>query len=143
MICLRDNQDGADLLIGYLEATLPDETRRELEVHTAGCAECREMLAVQATLDEFVPPSVSPDFDRGVYARIEEERTGQWWRTPWKLALPAALAAALAVGVWIERPVAPAVDNKQAAVEFDMQQLEQELEDLELLTPLSGSVDRM
>ena len=59
MTCLRENNQGADLLIGYLEGTLPVADRRDLDNHAAECAECRGLLAVQATLDVAVPEAVS------------------------------------------------------------------------------------
>jgi hypothetical protein len=143
MTCLRDNEHGAEVLIGYLEGTLAEGARRELEAHAAECAECRGLLAVQAELDEFVPPAVSAGFDGGVYARIERERAGQWWRRPWKVALPAAVAAGLMFTVWTRQAPVATDGAKQALVDFDVQQLEQELEVLELLSPMNAAADRM
>jgi hypothetical protein len=134
MTCLRENEHGADLLIGYLEGTLPGEVRGQLETHAAECADCRGLLTVQATLGECAAPPVSADFDRGLYARIERERAGRWWRTPWKVAVPAAMAAGLAFTVWTRQASAPG--------DFDVQQLEQELEVWELLTPIGSAAAR-
>ena len=132
MTCLRENENGADLLIGFLEGTLPEAERNELVAHAAECSECGEMLAVQATLDAYEAPEVSPNFDAQLYARIGAEKRPWWQFTGWKMAIPAAMAAMLAVGVWIRQPE-PAVDHPQ-----DVQQLEQALEDLELLMPVGS-----
>jgi anti-sigma factor RsiW len=135
MICLRDNNQGADLLIGYLEGTLSTEDRRDLERHAAECAECRRLLSVQATLGLDVAPEVSANFDARLYARIAADQAQKpWWSLSWKMAAPiAAMAAALAVTVWVRQPV-PQPANPVVAQ--DVQQLEQALDDLELLMPL-------
>ena len=140
MICLRDNNEGADLLIGYLEGTLSTEDRRDLERHAAECAECRGLLSVQAALGLDVAPEVSANFDAKLYARIEADKaqrpwlTWRMWSLSWKMVAPvAAMAAALAVTVWVRQPVP---QSANPAVAQDVQQLEQALEDLELLMPL-------
>lgn len=134
MTCLRENENGADLLIGFLERTLPEAQRNELVAHAAVCSECGEMLAVQATLDAYEAPEVSPSFDAQLYARISADKRPWWQFAGWKMAIPAAMAAMLAVGVWIRQPDPVTVNNPQ-----DVQQLEQALEDLELLMP-TGSL---
>lgn len=132
MTCLRENNQGAELLIGYLEQTLPAAERQELDAHAAECAECRGLLAVQASLDVPVP-EVSANFDAKLYARIAaDEARRPWWRLSWKLVAPVAgLAAVLAVAVTLQRPVAT-LDRSVSSQ--DIQQLEQALEDLELLS---------
>ena len=142
MTCLRDNENGADLLIGFLEGTLPEPERTALLAHAAVCQECGELPAVQSTLDAFEAPEVSPNFDAQLYARIAADRKPWWVFSGWKMAIPAAMAAMLAVGVWIQRPE-PVEDNdqKQASVQ-DVKQLEQALEDLELMMPV-GTTDTL
>lgn len=134
MTCLRDNQRGADLLIGYLEGTLPEVELRDLERHAAACEDCRGLLAVQAELGAELEgeetPQVSADFDAKLYARIAAERP--WWNVSWKLAMPAAAAAMVAVAVWVRQPEPAA----EPVVSQEVQQLEQALDDLELLMPL-------
>jgi anti-sigma factor RsiW len=129
MTCLRENNQGAELLIGYLEGTLPEADQRMLETHAAECAECRGLLAVQASLE--VPmPEVSSNFDAKLYARIAaDEARRPWWKlfTSVKLWTPVmGLAAMLAVAVYVQQPT---------PVDTEVQQLEQALEDLELLMP--------
>ena len=131
MTCLRDNVKGADQLIGYLEGTLPPGDRAEIDEHAAACAECRALLAVQATMGDEVP-EVSGDFDARLYARIEQDRQQQWWRR-WlfRPAVPLAAAAAiLAVMMFVRMP------SERASLDrVELEQLEQALDDLELLMP--------
>jgi hypothetical protein len=144
MDCLRDHDQGADLLIGYLEDTLTVEQRREIDDHALGCTDCRELLAVQAMLDEFPAPEVSADFDARLFARLaEEDAKPAWWERMgswlWRPAIPLAAAAAVVVGMVWMRPGAEPVEDapKQASIlqEIDAQELEQALQDLELLMP--------
>jgi hypothetical protein len=139
MMCLRENNQGADLLIGYMEGTLPAEDRRNLELHAAECAECRGLLAVQATLGLDVAPEVSANFDAKLYARIAADQARRpWWSLSWKMVAPAvAMAAALVITVWVRQPV-PQTNVEHPAVAQDVQQLEQALDDLELLMPLES-----
>lgn len=155
MTCLRDHEHGADLLIGYLEDTLTPEQRGEIDGHALACPDCRELLAVQMTLDEFPAPEVSSDFDARLYERIaaEEEVRPRFW-SPfwtklgewlWRPAIPLTVAAAVVAGVLWLRPADPVeqpplkAEAKQP-VDFDAQQLEQALQDLELLMPLTGEM---
>ena len=131
MTCLRENSQGAELLIGYLEGSLPEADRQMLATHAAECAECRGSLAVQTRLDVPVP-EVSLNFDARLYARIAaDEARRPWWKFSWKLVAPVAgVMAMLAVAVFVQRPVA----QLDPSVSQDVQQLEQALEDLELLS---------
>jgi len=134
MTCLRENNQGAELLIGYLEGTLPETDRQQLDNHAAECAECCGLLAVQAELDVAVP-EVSADFDAKLYARIAADKTCRpWWKFSWKVMAPmAAVMAMLAVAVFVQRPAAPLNPAPNVSPQ-DVQQLEQALEDLELLS---------
>jgi anti-sigma factor RsiW len=147
MTCLKNNKEGADILIEYLAGTLDPARQAALERHAAECPECRGLLGVWTTLDEFKAPEVSPDFDARLYARIAAEKSAPWWRRLlwpagpiawWKPAIPVAACAALAVALIVRGPAGgPADGNKQAKVEpVSMEQVEQALEDLELLAPV-------
>ena len=141
MTCLRENLNGANLLIGYLEGTLSSAARGELERHASTCAECRELLAVQQTLVDDVP-EVSADFDARLYARIQQDSQSQWWRRLlWRPAVPLAAAVAMmAVALWVHPPVlnTPSVDEPKASVDrVEIEQLEQALDDVELLMPVN------
>ena len=141
MTCLRENLNGANLLIGYLEGTLSTEERAELDQHASTCAECRELLAVQQTLVDDVP-EVSADFDARLYERIQQDTQNQWWRRLlWRPMVPLAAAAAMmAVALWVHPPAlnAPSVDEPKASVDrVEIEQLEQALDDVELLMPVN------
>lgn len=129
MICLRENNQGAELLIGHLEGSLSAADRQVVDAHAAECAECAGLLGVQGKLDVPVP-EVSPNFDAKLYARIAADADRRpWWRLSWRVLAPVAgLAAMLAVAVTIQRPAPVSVDP-------DVQQLEQALKDMELLMP--------
>jgi len=142
MICLRENEQGADLLIGYLEGTLPEAERAELDRHAAACAECRGMLEVQQDLDEFPAPEVSPDFDARLYARIAGGEQKAWWRRLlWRPIVPLAAAAAWAVVLIVQTqaPAVPAVEKAANDAQIpQIEMVEQALEDMELLMPLEA-----
>jgi anti-sigma factor RsiW len=140
MICLRDNERGADLLIGYLEGTLSSADRAELDRHAAVCAECRGLLAVQRELDQYPAPEVSPDFDARLYARIDREKASSWRsllrRLLWRPMAPLAAAAALAVVLIVRTQVPGEAPVEKAANDPQLELVEQALEDMELLMPL-------
>jgi anti-sigma factor RsiW len=133
------NENNADLLIAYFENTLSDAQRAEVEAHAAQCAECRGLLAAHTALDAYSAPAVSLNFDARLYARIQADQARPWWHVSnWKLAIPVtAVAAMLAIGVFMYHPLqdVPPEGTKQA--EIDAQQLEQALDDVELLMPLT------
>jgi len=137
MICLRENNQGAELLIGYLEGTLSQADRQALDNHAAQCTHCQGLLAAQVELVEYAP-EVSPDFDAKLYARIAADQARQpWWKLSWKVLAPAVgVAAMLAVAMFVRQP-APQL-SVDPAVSQDVQLLEQALENMELLMPPSG-----
>jgi len=148
MTCLRENLNGADLLIGYLEGTLSASERAELDQHAAECAACRELLAAQSLLDDPVP-EVSADFDTRLYARIRQsDARRQWWRRfVWRPAVPLAAVAAMAAVLLMVRapgPDRPSDQPKQATVDrAEIEQLEQALDDLELLMPVNAAKESL
>jgi len=134
MTCFTE--ENADVLLAYFEGKLPEPDRRQIEAHAAECSACRGLIALRATLDEFAAPEVSLGFDAGLYARIETaDRKRRWWT----IAAPVAATAALAIGILFTYIPRQAVGDgtKQAAIDQDIQQLEQTLEDLELLKPIN------
>jgi hypothetical protein len=166
MICLRNHERGADLLVGYLEGSLPEAERVEVDQHASQCTECHGLLSVQTTLDEYEVPEVSLDFDARLYAKIAADSEQSWW-SRWMPRLTfapimggsAVLAMTVAVfmmvhgsssqpgqPVTVGGPVAAQVDAqpaasdgdlKQASVDREIEQLERDLEDVELLMPAS------
>lgn len=162
MKCLTENTKGADLLVGYLEGTLDEAERVELESHAATCPDCHALLAVDEQLNAFPPPVIPEDFDERVLARIareeaqEEENVqavlaGSWWRKfagafHSKAVATVALAAVAVVAVWVGQPgsernvedPAPKMAKADVPVDPDIEQLEQALKDLELLMPMES-----
>lgn len=140
MICLRENERGADLLIGYLEGSLSEADRAELDRHTAACAECRGLLAVQRELVQYPAPEVSPDFDARLYARIEREKASSRQnllrRLLWRPLVPVAAGAALAVFLVVRTQVPGGAPVEKAAADPQLELVEQALEEMELLMPL-------
>ena len=70
MICLTKNEQGAELLTGYLAKTLDAAGMAEVDRHIQDCAECRGLVSVWEKLDEFAAPEVTAGFDARLYARI-------------------------------------------------------------------------
>jgi anti-sigma factor RsiW len=94
------------LVLGWLDGTLPGDTRAELESHLASCGRCRSLVANQGTARRAVQslpmPIVSPDFA----ARVGQRAAGSlaWldianWKA-WTLGMMPA-AALLALGLWL------------------------------------------
>jgi anti-sigma factor RsiW len=117
----------------YFFEELPEQERRQVDLHTKGCAACREELnsfrSMQATLlsvpDEEIPQRIGFVSDR-VY---EPSRLMRWWRTFWGSAprLGFASAAMLSVAIIVAAthrppPVAPAtVDVARMQADFSRQ----------------------
>jgi anti-sigma factor RsiW len=72
-----------ELLMAYAAGTLDPSTAATLEQHLAVCDACRsladEQTAMWKALDIWEAPSVSPDFDRRLYSRIDREVRFSWW----------------------------------------------------------------
>lgn len=89
-------------LDGWVDRTLPEEQRLEVESHLAECAGCREqerqlrrLLAHASAL----PRSVSPPRDLWpeISRRIERGRAWSWLQGSWQPALAVAATVAVAV----------------------------------------------
>jgi anti-sigma-K factor RskA len=146
MICLTNHKDGAGILVEYLSRTLDAQRTAELDRHMVDCAECRRLVGVWNQLDELEAPEVSPDFDARLYARIAQESSAPWWKKMWsgegvwwKAGVPAAACAALMVALLIGPSKVVSPDSNKAVLTggADIEQVEQVLEDLELLSPAS------
>jgi len=112
----------------------------ENERHVAMCAECQDVIrkqeALMTLLDTFEAPSVSMDFNRRLWQRIDAPASGfldmlRQWLKP---AIPLTVAAALVVVgfVYDHRP-ANAVQPRVSASEAE--KVERALDDIQLLTP--------
>jgi len=152
MICLKDDKQGAELLTDYCAGALDAMRAAELEAHFHECAACRKEVEAQRgvwnALDAWTPLEVSPGFDTKLYARIAAKQSQPWWmvvrqRVLWKPLFPvAAAAAALTVIllIWnpaLKAPSQPMPSSAAVAVEkIDVQQVEQALDDMDLLSPV-------
>ena len=138
MICLSKNEQGADLLTGYLAKTLDTARMTELDRHVQECAECRGLVTVWERLDEFAAPEVTPGFDGRLYARIaaEEARGTSWFRRwLWRPIAPLAAAAAVVALAFYMHPFGTRDASGQAS-KAEIEQVAQAVDDLDLLTPI-------
>ncbi len=155
-------REAGRLLLDYCAGSLMAERVTLLEAHIEDCRECREAVTAQNSvwqaLDAWEPVAVSPDFNRRLYARIEEEDRTQsplrlwlrgfavrWSPFPWRAAVPVAAACVALVAVLLIEPLvpvhSPARDDSAAKVErIDAEQLERTLDDLEMLKQLSPRI---
>jgi len=135
MNCLSENEEGLDLLTGYLAKTLDPVRAAELDCHVQECANCRALMRAWTRLDEFAVPEVSPDFDARLYARIAAEqasRTSGWRRWFWLPLAP--VAAGLVAMVLYTHVRVP--DSPQQTSRMEIEQMAQAVDDLDLLTPI-------
>lgn len=134
---------------------LLDPTRPALlEEHIRECSACGEfsaaMASVDAALDLWEAPPVSPDFDQRLYSRIA--RDVPWWETlvsplrasfAWgRVALAAACVLLVAAGLWIERPGAlpPPAAQTRTVEPLPAEQAEHALQEMETMQELSRLV---
>jgi hypothetical protein len=165
MICIKYNQQGAEILMDYCAGRLDPVWASELGTHLLECPECRKLAEAQSAawemLDIWKPIEVSPDFDAKLYARIaQEEREPawlHWWieelrrifrpaapRPFWKpMASLVAVAAVLALAVMVRMPDStrhvqsdPSHQVLVSSEKIDVDQVEQALEDLDMLAPV-------
>ena len=145
MICLNKNEQGAELLTGYLAKTLDAAGRAELEVHFQECGACRGLVTAWGRLDEFPAPEVSLEFDARLHARIAAEAAWQpWWqRLLWRPAVPLVAAGGLvALALFVPFPTTP--DTPPQPGKAEIEQVVQAVEDMDLLTPIApGSAGQM
>jgi len=159
MNCITKDSKGAESVMDYCAGTVDPAEAAAIEEHLRECAGCREMVEAQRdlwqTLDAWKPIEVSPDFDARLYARISQEQAAPWWRRMWQLPAPlffskpassvaavAAVAAVLTLIVVVGMPgtntVPPAkapVQKHQVTERIDIQEVQQALDDLDLLSP--------
>lgn len=152
MECPARERGEAAVLLDYCAHKLDPQSAAVVERHVAQCEVCqdwiREQQAVWAALDGLAAPPVSPDFDRKLYQRIEqEEDRARWgglsrrWRgLSLRPALSLALASAVLLAAFLFRPhpPKPAPLPQQAQVEsLDADRLERTLDDMEMLRQLN------
>jgi anti-sigma factor RsiW len=149
MKCPMQNRVDEEVLLNYVSGALDAQEAAAFDQHMLACVACREFAhgqkAVWNALDLFEPVSISADFDRRLYQRIEKL---SWWerivdtlRSPMLVqrGLPIAAAAAVLVVagfVW-ERPwAAPAAPQSPLSAEVQTlqpDQVQHALDDMEML----------
>jgi anti-sigma factor RsiW len=135
MVCLNKNEQGAELLTGYLAKTLDAEGLAEVNRHIQDCEECRGLVTVWKKLDEFTAPEVTPGFDARLYTRLAAEGARRhWWRRLlWRpLATLAAAGALVGLALFVQNPRTPDAPKQPSKAEIE--QVAQALDDLDLLS---------
>ena len=155
MNCPMENRE-SDLLLAYCAGRLDITRSVEIEEHVKTCAACREFAerqqAVWKALDAWEAAPVSADFNRRLYARIDQDVS--WWDLilrPFRpLTMRHGLPIAAAAGVVImasfllERPAGMppgAVPQTSANIEsVAPDQAEQTLSEMEMMRELNRLV---
>jgi len=147
MRCPIETRENAELLISYSARRLDPESTAVLEAHMELCPACREFRdsqrALWEALDQWEARPISPDFNRRLYRKIEEQERLGWWARIFGSARPMLLRPALpwaataclvlVAGFIIDNPariVAPGAESPQVR---EVEQVERTLEDLEML----------
>ena len=149
MKCPMENREGEELLLNYVSGSLDAQAAASFDRHMLTCSACREFAhgqkVVWESLDVFEPASISADFDRRLYQRMEEV---SWWdrvvaqfRAPLFLhrGLPiAAAAAALVVAGIVWQHPSVISGRAQHPLSAEMQTLEPDqvqhaLDDMDML----------
>jgi hypothetical protein len=116
MRCPIETQENAELLLAYCSRSLDAERTAMLQEHMRDCQSCREFAgrqkAVWEALDTWEAAPVSPDFDRRLYRRIDQEVS--WWDVlmrPFRpllfrqgLPIAATAAVVLVAGLLFQHP---------------------------------------
>ena len=147
MICPMENPEGSALLLTYSSGRVGGDERLWLASHLESCPACRDFVrgqsAVWDALDLWEAAPVSPDFDRRLYQRIEQEVS--WldmllrpFRPAFRHALPLAAAAGvvLMAAVLLDRPSAVPVASEPPAAQVETlqpDQVEHALAEVEML----------
>ena len=150
MKCPSENKEEADLLAlsaGKLEPARAAATEEHLKACSACSRFVEQQRAVWHALDGWEAPAVTPDFDRRLFQRIEENAGRRNWFGAFRTALlrhglPVAAAACLivAAGVVSQRspdsagprqPQGTQVENLQP------EQVEHAVDDLQMLSDFS------
>jgi anti-sigma factor RsiW len=94
------------VVLGWLDGTLPDDRRAELEVHLAQCERCRRLVANQQIARQAVRSLPMPTVSAGFAARVRTRVVGPiaWldvanWRV-WTLGVTPAVAL-VALSLWL------------------------------------------
>jgi anti-sigma factor RsiW len=137
----------AELLLDFAAGKLKADARQQMAQHIQTCHACSEFAGAQQsvwqTLDVWEPADVSLDFDRRLYARIEQDVP--WWtrlmrplNPLFRHSVPIAAAAGVVImaGLLMTRPASvPVTPTPQSAQVEALQpdQLQSALDEMETL----------
>ena len=151
MNCPIKTHENTDWLLEYAAGRLDRERAAEVARHVEVCRECARLVEEQRvvwnTLERWEPETVSADFDRRLYRRIDEAKAGGWMarvfgplKTLWRPMVPVAAACLLiAAGVILHTPqalVSPA-DSEARVEKIEPEQVERTLDDMQMLRELA------
>jgi len=156
MTCPLLSEESIDVLLDYAAGRLDQARSTLLERHTASCESCAAFLGGQTslwqTLDEWEPATVSMDFNRRLWRRIDGLRTQPWYRRfsasvrlgGWKPAIPLAAAVLVVAAGFImdhqnTAPVSPPAGKSGGVSVIEVDQVEKTLDDIQLLKQLDTS----
>jgi hypothetical protein len=120
MPLLAKNPDAAtcpdeQILGAVADGAAPPEVRYAVEIHTAGCAACAELMRRLSEFQPVAPARAKREWcqvERRLDGRMNEflgiaprERRSAWWALGWALA---PVVAAAVVILWVPKPTAPA-----------------------------------
>lgn len=151
MNCILNTNEQEELLLAYSAARLDPETTRTYARHLDTCEHCRMMVEMQKVVDEslgdWVPPTLSENFDQKLFAliRAEQEAPKPWWQfwtglnIGWKPAIPLALAALALVFVLFRTPAPTEIAQQNDSIKADeIEQVETALDVMEGLQALQS-----
>ena len=160
MQCPIKSKENSEVLLDYSSGKLAPGVAVLFQTHMESCEDCRAFSISQRStweaLDAWEPMTIPAEFDRKLYARIEQYEKSGWWAKLWHRsmwqggsfgpAMPiATVCVTLAIAVMLYLPVnKPVFDLKapQTKIEkSDLDQIETTLEDIEMfkqLTPASA-----
>ena len=152
MRCQYETEDQIDVLLDYSAGRLDAARVRLLEQHMTECAGCAafrlEQREIWQTLDEFAAPSLSADFNRGVWRKIEAASAEPWYRNlgrvlregAWKPVFPlTATVLLIAAGFVFDHRDSNAPSAVPTVTVAEAEQVQNTLEELQLLQNLNAA----
>ena len=135
------------VLLDYAAGKLKADARAQMDRHMESCSACNQFAGAQQNLwqalENWEPAEVSMDFDRRLFARIEQDVS--WWtrlmrplNPLFRHSVPIAATAGVVImaGLLLNRPAAvPVAPLPQSAQVESLQadQLQSALDDMEML----------
>jgi hypothetical protein len=150
MNCPLQTRDNVQQLLDYCVRKLDPQTAVMVERHIAMCRECHEFVeqqrAVWEALDSWEAAPVSHDFNRRLYARIENDVP--WWQMllrpltlRWNVAASVAgVFVVLTAGLLLNRPTAIVPPVSEGLTQVQPEQVEQALDAMDMLAEFDRHV---